>query len=222
MSKDQFLIVAIDGGAASGKSSTSRGLRDRFGLMRVDTGSFYRSITLKLLEAGIEAQSNAKLNQALEKMELETEIESGDAMISIDGWTPDESIRSERINHSVSDYAALPEIRERLLQYQRNQKDVAQENGYSGLIMEGRDIGSVIFPDANVKLFLDASPEARASRRAKEGIVDSMEKRDRIDSTRKTAPLKRPEGSILIDSSEMSLEEVIDEAAKYIEAALNS
>ncbi len=220
MDAQRFIIIAIDGGAASGKSSTSRGLRDRFSLLRVDTGSFYRSITLTLLNADIEPKSDQNLADALEGLKLETIIENGDAMISIDGWIPDESIRSERVNHHVSEYAALPEVRKRLLEYQRNQVQVAKANGFAGMIMEGRDIGSVIFPEADVKLYLQADPEARALRRAKEGIVDSMTKRDRIDSTRKNAPLMRPEGSILIDSSHMTLDEVIEEAGKHIEAVL--
>ncbi len=210
MSQSKFIIVAIDGGAAAGKSSTSRGLSERFNLMHVDTGSFYRAVTLKLLEAQIPPTSNEFLNTGLQRLALGTEISGRQASITIDGWKPDQSIRSPQVNDNVSHYAALPEVRAFLLDYQRKQADVARENGFDGLVIEGRDIGSVVFPDADLKLFMYADPEKRAARRAKEGIVDDLAKRDKIDSSRKAAPLSRPEGSVLVDSSEMSLDAVIE------------
>lgn len=219
MPKKDFVIVAIDGGAAAGKSSTSRGLSQRFKLMHVDTGSFYRATTLKLLEKGLKAQSDDALKEGLDALELDTAIEGTRASIVINGWIPDESIRSQYINDNVSHYAALPEVRKFLFDYQRDQARVAREKGFAGIVMEGRDIGSVIFPDADVRLFLFADPEKRAARRAAEGIADSIEKRDKLDSTRQAAPLTCPAGSTFLDTSEMTLEAVIDHVAGLVEAA---
>jgi len=218
MSSGKFLIIAVDGGAAAGKSSTSRGLSERFNFMHVDTGSFYRATTLKLLENGIEPISDEAIVNGLSRLELGTSISERSASITINGWTPDQSIRSQLVNENVSRYAALPELRAFLLDYQRSLADVARERAFDGLIMEGRDIGSVIFPDADLRLFLYADPEKRAQRRAKEGIVDSIEKRDRMDSSRKTAPLQKPNGATLIDSSELTLEEVIEKISAMIES----
>ena len=217
-SKD-FIIVAIDGGAAAGKSSTSRALSSRFNMLHVDTGSHYRSVTLKLLEAGIEARSGEELETGLEQLELGTRVDGNSASIVINDWTPDQSIRSQRVNDAVSRYAALPEVRAFLMRYQRHQAEVARSFGFVGLVMEGRDIGSVIFPDADLRLFLHADPAKRAQRRAAEGIVDSIEQRDKIDSSRKNAPLACPEGAVSLDTSEMTLEEVVDHVAKLAQDA---
>jgi CMP/dCMP kinase len=217
MSKDSFLIIAIDGGAAAGKSSTSRGLSERYHLMHVDTGSFYRATTLKLMEAGIEANDESALIDGLAALELGTALSGNSASIIINGWVPDQSIRSQTVNDNVSHYAAIPELRSFLLDYQRSLADVARDRGFDGLVMEGRDIGSVIFPDADLRLYLYADPIKRAQRRAKEGIADSIEKRDRMDSSRKTAPLQVPDGAHLIDSSDLSLDEVIDKVAVLVE-----
>ncbi|MEM9160743.1 MAG: (d)CMP kinase [Verrucomicrobiota bacterium] len=214
-----FITVAIDGGAAAGKSSTSRGLSERYNLMHVDTGSFYRAVTLKLMEASVEPESDNAMNIGLSRLNLDTAVEGRRAIMTIDGWKPDESIRSQRVNENVSAYAAIPELRAYLLDYQRGQVQVAQDNGFHGLVMEGRDITTVIFPDADVRLFLYADPAQRAERRAKEGIIDDIAKRDQKDTSRKTAPLKCPEGATLIDSSEMTLEEVINAAGQLLEAA---
>lgn len=216
MSPQKFITIAIDGGAAAGKSSTSKGLSERFNLMHVDTGSFYRATTLKLMQNGVEPSSGANLETGLAELELGTHISGKKASITINSWIPDQSIRSSQVNENVSHYAALPQVRAYLLDYQRKQAEVAQANGFDGLAIEGRDIGSVVFPDADLKLFMYADPEKRAARRAKEGIVDNLEKRDAIDSSRKAAPLTRPEGSVLIDSSEMTLEEVIAHASTLV------
>lgn len=221
MTQDSFIIIAIDGGAAAGKSSTSRGLSKRFGLMHVDTGSYYRATTLKLIEAGVSPESGSDLEAGLATLKLGTEIHGNQATITINDWLPDDSIRSQLVNDQVSHFAALPELRSYLLDYQRSQADVARKNGFNGLVMEGRDIGSVIFPDADLRLFLHADPEKRAERRAKEGIQDSIQKRDKIDSTRKTAPLQCPIGATFLDTSELDLQEVIDKASDFVRAALS-
>lgn len=213
----QFLIIAIDGGAASGKSSTSRGLSKRFHFLHVDTGSFYRAITYQLLQSGEKSDDEASITQTLKTFKLRTRITGRDAMMEINGWTPGEEIRSQEINENVSPFAAIPAVRGFLLDYQRNQATVARENGFDGLIMEGRDIGSIIFPDADHRFFLQADLEARAQRRINEGQNDKIAERDRLDSKRKISPLVCPPGATLIDSTHLSLDEVVDLIAKQIE-----
>ena len=221
VTQDSFIIIAIDGGAAAGKSSTSRGISKRFGLMHVDTGSYYRATTLKLIESGVSPERGSDLEAGLAALKLGTEIHGNQATITINDWLPDNSIRSQLVNDQVSHFAALPELRSYLLDYQRSQADVARKNGFNGLVMEGRDIGSVIFPDADLRLFLHADPEKRAERRAKEGIQDSIQKRDRIDSTRKTAPFQCPIGATFLDTSELDLQEVIDKASDFVRETLS-
>lgn len=222
MTQNAFIIVAIDGGAAAGKSSTARGLSQRYHLMHVDTGSFYRATTLKLIEAGIEPTNSDSFAASLRSLQLGTAFSDNVASITINDWVPDQSIRSQTVNDNVSRYAAIPELRSFLLDYQRSLADVARKRGFDGLVMEGRDIGSVIFPDADLRLFLHADPAKRAQRRAKEGIADSIEKRDQMDSSRKTAPLQIPEGATVIDSSDLTLEQVIDKVASIIDALRSS
>ncbi|MBC2604672.1 (d)CMP kinase [Pelagicoccus albus] len=219
MPKKDFIIVAIDGGAAAGKSSTSRALSSRFNLMHVDTGSFYRATTLKLLEAGVPAQAGEALVTGLAGLQLDTKTEGNQASIVINGWTPDAAIRSEQVNANVSHYAAIPEVRKFLFDYQRSQAEIAKERGFAGLVMEGRDIGSIIFPEADLRLYLYADPAKRAARRAAEGLTDSIEQRDKMDSSRKSAPLQVPEGATLVDSSELNLEQVVEHVSELVSAA---
>jgi CMP/dCMP kinase len=217
LTSPNFFIVAIDGGAASGKSSTSRALSERFGLLHVDTGSFYRAITWKLLEAGARPDRPAEVEATLASIQLGTRIEGREARMEIDGWTPGDEIRSAAVNAHVSLFAALPSVRTALLDYQRRQADVARSAGFPGLIMEGRDIGSVIFPEADFRFFLQADPEARARRRADQGMEDKIHERDRLDSSRATAPLVCPPGAVPIDSTQLSLAEVVEQLAGLIQ-----
>lgn len=211
MTDASFTIVAIDGGAASGKSSTSRALSERFNLLHVDTGSFYRTMTAEMLRMGVAADDPAGIREATGKITLETEVEGRRAHMKINGRVvPDAEIRTAEVNTNVSHFAAVPELREALLAYQRGQTTVAQNAGFTGLIMEGRDIGSVIFPDATFRFFLHADPAERARRRAAEGQEDSITERDRLDRSRKTAPLACPPGATDIDSTHLTLEEVVE------------
>ncbi len=212
-----FLIVAVDGGAASGKSSTSRALAERFNLMHVDTGSHYRAVTRCLLDAKVPVDAPDAVAAYLQRVQLGTEVEGRRAQISVGGAVPvDATLRTPDVNAAVAPVAAQPAVREFLYAYQRRQGEVARARGFRGLIMEGRDIGSVIFPDADLRVFLEADPEIRARRRVLEGQQDSIRQRDTIDAGRKTAPLKCPEGAYRLDSSEMTLEEVVDHLAAKI------
>jgi len=220
MASTPFIIVAIDGGAASGKSSSSRTLSERFNLLHVDTGSFYRAVTAELLRRGIPAGDLAAVHRALAEITFGTRVTGRSAQMEIGGRVAGDEIRSREVNAHVSHFAAIPEIRTALLAYQRGQADVARAHQFRGLVMEGRDIGSVIFPDADCRFFLHADPEERARRRANEGQHDSIAERDRLDSSRKTAPLACPAGAVSIDSTHLDLPAVVDVMAQLIAAKL--
>lgn len=222
MATTPFIIVAIDGGAASGKSSSSRTLSERFNLLHVDTGSFYRAITAEMLRRQVDAKDLAAVAAALAEIELGTRVEGRTARMEIGGRVAGEEIRSREVNDRVSHFAAIPEVRTALLAYQRGQAEVARDRGFRGLVMEGRDIGSVIFPDADFRFFLHADPEERARRRAKEGQQDSIAERDRLDSSRKTAPLACPAGAVSIDTTHDPLPAVVEKMAAAIAGRLHA
>lgn len=216
----EFKIITIDGGAAVGKSSTSRGLAERLDLMHVDTGSHYRGLTFALLAKGVSPDDD--LGAALHGIDLKTELDGRTARLSVDGHTPTEQeIRSPDVNASVSQFAAVPAVRQALFDYQRHQAEIAQVEGFSGLIMEGRDIGSVIFPDAEHRFFLEADEATRAERRATEGQTDSIADRDKMDKARKNAPLVCPEGATRIDTGSRTLEEVIELIIELIQTKVS-
>jgi len=218
-----FLIVAVDGGAASGKSSLSRALALHFHFLHVDTGSHYRAVTLALRQAGVAPDNAVAVDAALKNLSLDTRVEGRAARITLAGKVPEaEALRSAEVNANVSRFAALPAVRRFLFDYQRGQAAVAQAKGFTGLIMEGRDIGSVIFPDAPLRLFLTADPATRAHRRAAEGQADAVAERDRLDSARATAPLTCPTGATVIDSSYLDLDQVVARATAIVTATFSS
>jgi len=216
MAPSPFIIIAVDGGAASGKSSTSRLLADRFNLLHVDTGSFYRHITFELLRLGVVHSDLPAVKSALGKLRFTTGLRGRSAQMLIDGQPAGDEIRGQNVNDHVSHYAAIPEVRLALLTYQRGQVEVAREHGFRGLVMEGRDIGSVIFPQADFRFFLHADPAERAKRRAAEGRQDSVAERDRLDSSRKASPLVVPVGAIDIDSTFLTLDQVVEKMSGLI------
>lgn len=220
MHSPHTLIIAIDGGAAAGKSSAARALSERFHLLHADTGSYYRAVTAELLRRGVSPQDPAAVAAALAALKLTTRVEGRAARMEIDGRPPGEEIRGEAVNGAVSHFAAIPELRRALLAYQRGQAAIARSHGFRGLVMEGRDIGSVIFPDADFRFFLHADPEERARRRAREGQRDAVAERDRIDSSRRTAPLACPPGAISIDTTALTLPQVVERMAAPVAAAL--
>jgi cytidylate kinase len=219
MATSLFIIVAIDGGAASGKSSSSRTLSERFNLLHVDTGSFYRAITAEFLRCQVAATDLPAVKAVIAGLRLGTRLHGRSAQMEIGGRVvPDAEIRRREVNDHVSLFAAIPEVRTALLAYQRGQAEVARARGFRGLVMEGRDIGSVIFPDATFRFFLHADPQERVRRRAREGGDDAIAERDRLDSSRKTAPLACPPGALSIDTTHLTLAEVVEMMAKPIAA----
>lgn len=215
----KFVVVAVDGGAASGKSSTSRRLAAKYNLMHVDTGAHYRTIALSLLRRGIDNEVAFFAEKSpLETLDIGSVVRERDAAMSVDGRVPaEEEIRNDAVNAVVSKFAAIPAVRKFLFEYQRSQKNVAREHGFNGLIMDGRDIGSVIFPDADLRIFLTADPAERARRRAAEGIADSVAERDKLDSSRKAAPLACPDGAVKIDSTHLTLDEVVEKISAMLD-----
>ena len=220
MKTSDFIIVAIDGGAAAGKSSTAGALSERFHLLHVDTGSFYRAVTAELLRRGVRPDDLPAVRSALAGLKLGTRITGRRAEIELDGRGVGDEIRSKAVNENVSFFAAIPELRQALLDYQRGQADEARRHGFHGLVMEGRDIGSVIFPDADFRFFLQADPAERSRRRVAQGQQDAIQERDRLDSTRKTSPLTCPPGATAIDSTHLTQEEVVARLSAPIAARL--
>lgn len=214
MAPSPFIIVAIDGGAASGKSSSSRTLSERFNLLHVDTGSFYRALTAELLQRGVAPADHAAVAQAVQNLRLSTRVTGRSAGMEIDGRVvPDLEIRTPEVNSSVATFAAIPELRAALLEYQRSQTQTARAGGFRGLVMEGRDIGSKIFPDADLRYFLFADPAERAKRREQQGLQDQVAKRDTLDSQRLSESLQ---GATVIDSTFLTLEQVVAEMSAAI------
>ena len=221
MASSSFIIVAIDGGAASGKSSTSRAISERFNLLHVDTGSFYRALTAVLLQQRVAFGDVAAVKSALPHLVLGTRVTGRAAFMEINGQVvPETRIRSAEVTAAVSHFAAIADLRAALLAYQRGQTDVARKHGFRGLVMEGRDIGSVIFPDADFRFFLHADPVERARRRAEQGQPDQIAERDRLDTQRKTAPLVLPTGATGIDSTYLTLEQVVEKISATIATRL--
>ncbi|CAI8341388.1 MAG: Cytidylate kinase [Opitutia bacterium UBA7350] len=218
MDDHSFIIVAIDGGAATGKSSTARALSERLGFMHVNTGAHYRTLTYALLEAGTDPTRPDQISKQLQTLEVETCLIDLSAQLAVNGKVLNENAtRSNEVNAAVSIIAAQPKVRNFLFKYQRDQAELARNKNFPGLVMEGRDIGSVIFPDADFSFFLHADAKTRAMRRAKEGLKDSIAERDQIDSTRETAPLTCPDHAIKIDTGIYSLDTVIDHICQYID-----
>lgn len=213
-----FCTVAIDGGAASGKSSTARGLAEHYHLLHVDTGSHYRALTHLLRQKGQPPEEGTALVDALEGLQLSARVDDHRAVL-LAGEKPlrEEDLRGPEVNEWVSSYAALPAVRQRLLAFQRWFVPFAREEGFAGVVMEGRDIGSVVLPDADLRFFLEADPDERAARRRAEGQEDTIADRDRRDTERKSSPLVCPEGATRIDTGTFSLPEVIARVGEAIE-----
>lgn len=209
-----FIIVAIDGGAASGKSSTARALSERFNLLHVDTGSFYRAIAAELLRRKLAPADLPAICAALPEIRLGTRVNGRTAHMEIDGRPIDAAeIRSRPVNETVARFAPIPELRAALLGYQRGQAGVARAHGFAGLVMEGRDIGSKIFRDADLRFFLHADLEERAKRRRNEGQQDKVAERDILDNRRL---LESAKGAIMIDSTNLTLEQVVEKISGIV------
>jgi len=207
-------VIAIDGPAASGKSTVAKQVAVQRAWLYVDSGALYRAMTFGVLErVGVDADAVA-IATAAEAIEAEFFIADGRVTFRMDGATPGEALRTERINQQVSLVAAVPEVRAKVTAWLRGMRELGD------LVVEGRDIGTAVFPDAAWKFYLDASAEERARRRHREMAGDaasggvaaveaSLVRRDRIDSGRKVAPLRSADGAHHIDSTGLGIEDVV-------------
>lgn len=201
-----FHAIAIDGPAASGKSTLARALAEKLGIVMVNSGAMYRAVTWKILKENIDPADTEAVVALLEKLEISCGQVGSLSTISIDDEDPNPFLREPSINANVSAISAIPQVRDRLVALQRDYLKRTH------VVMEGRDIGSVVFPTTPFKIYLDADPSERDKRRAKDGEVDSVARRDAADSSRQTAPLKVADGAVFLDTSHYSIEGVIDAA----------
>lgn len=199
------LVIAIDGPAASGKSSVARALAKRLGYVYVNTGAMYRAVTWLVVEAGLNPSDTEAVVALLARSRVECGVEAMGSVMRIHGVDPGEALLSEAVNGAVSRVATIPEVRRRLVDLQREYAKGAN------CVMEGRDIGSAVFPETPYKFYIDASPEVRAQRRAKQGLLDSIAQRDQIDSSRRMSPLLIAEDAHVIDSSHLTVDGVVGE-----------
>jgi len=215
------MIVAIDGPAGSGKSSTAKAAAARLGAVYLDTGAMYRAITLKALRLGIPHTDDRALEAVMRETEITFEGAPPDTHIYMDGEDVSAEVRSNEVTASVSDYCARDAVRASLVEQQRR---IAAGRS---VVCEGRDICTVVFPNAEVKIYMTASVEERAKRRQKdfaamgisksiEGLIDEIETRDRKDSTRANSPLTKAADAIEMDTTGMTLSEQVDFIVRYI------
>ncbi len=208
------VVIAIDGPSASGKSSASRGVAARLGLRYLDTGAMYRAVTWWMLEHGVDPQDPGAVTAAAGRPALSVRTDPRAPTIAVDGVDVSGPIRERRVSNAVSAVSAVPAVRRRLLGLQR------EIIGSGGIVVEGRDIGSVVAPEAPVKIFLSASAGTRADRRAAELAHDpaasreitqeEMRRRDRLDASRAASPLAKAADAVELDTTRRALDEVIE------------
>jgi cytidylate kinase len=205
-------VIAVDGTAASGKSTFSRSLAGRLGYVYVNTGGMYRGVTWYLQQRGVPLRDAEAIVRAMGSVAVETGLRDGELTFRIAGTDPLPYTREARVNEEVSLVAQIPEVR-RLL--------VAEQQKLAGagpLVMEGRDIGSVVFPQTPYKFFVDADEGVRAMRRARQGERDVITARDAIDQSRKTSPLIRVNDAMFIDSSHLTVDDMVVLALGHLAA----
>ena len=198
-------VVAIDGPAASGKSSVAQELARQLGFVYVNSGAMYRAITWYVLERGIAPNDAPAIGHLAERAAIACHLRDHDSLMLIDGVDPGPFLREDRVNDSVSRVSSVPRVREILVEHLRR---YALTND---LVMEGRDIGSVVFPETPFKFYIDASPEIRARRREAQGQRDLIAARDLADSSRRASPLIIAEDAHVIDSSSLTIDGVVGE-----------
>jgi len=211
MENDFHRVIAIDGPAASGKSSVARELARRLGFTYVNSGAMYRAATWHVLQRGVDPDDAAGVVRIIESASIRCELEDDQLRVLIDDVDPAAHLHNERVNESVSRVASVPRVREILV---AKMHMVARSHD---LVVEGRDIGSVVFPDTPYKFYIDASPEVRYRRRAAQGQRDQIAARDRADSSRRASPLVVARDAHVIDSSDLTIEGVVREILAKIE-----
>jgi cytidylate kinase len=203
-------VIALDGPSGTGKSTVARGLAERLGARYLDTGAMYRAATLAVLRAGASVENAVVVTDVVENARIEISTDPAAPGITLDGEPVDAEIRTPEVTAAVSAVSALPAVRAHIVAVQR------ELIGDGSIVVEGRDIGSVVWPTARPKIYLTASPEARASRRAGEiagadiaQVAADIERRDRLDSTRAASPLIRAEDAVELDTTDLEVDQVI-------------
>lgn len=198
-------VIAIDGPAASGKSSVARALAQRLRWLYVNTGAMYRAVTWLAVSRGVAPENAGQVLGLLDTTAMRCGIAEGESTIHLDDTDPTPHLTEPAVNAGVSSIASIPEVRRLLVGKQR---EYALTHD---LVMEGRDIGSIVFPETPYKFYIDASAEVRAARRAKQGLSDNLAVRDKVDSSRRTSPLVIAEDAHVIDSSHLTIDGVVGE-----------
>jgi len=198
------IVIAIDGPAASGKSSVARQLAEKLGYAYINSGSFYRTATWWLLRERVDVHQAAAVEEALTKAEINAGFMDQTAYFQINDEDGLDAIHEDEVNRNVSPVAKVAGVREAVTSNLRFLGEIQD------VVVEGRDIGSVVFPDTPYKFYIDASPEVRQQRRAAQGQVDAVTERDRIDSSRANAPLTMAADATLVDSTHLTIEGVVD------------
>ena len=215
------MIIAIDGPAGSGKGTVAKIIAKKIDAIYIDTGAMYRCVTLEAINKNIKVEEIEKIQKLLDNINIDLRQENGSLKIYLNNKDVSSEIRTEEVSKFASAYAAIDIVREKMVKFQREMaisKDV---------VMEGRDIGTVVFPNADIKIYLDATPEERANRRFKqnkeknissnyEEVLREIKIRDERDITREISPLKKADDAIYIDSTDLTIEEVVNKILEII------
>jgi len=210
------LVVAVDGPAGTGKSSVSKGLARALGARYLDTGAMYRIVTLAVLRAGVDPGNAEAVAEIADTVQLDVGQSPDDQRFYLGAEDVSDEIRGDAVTRAVSAVSAVPEVRERLVALQRQ-----LAAGEDSVVVEGRDIGTVVFPDADVKIFLTATAEERARRRNAQnvakgldddyaGVLADVQRRDRLDSSRAVSPLRAAADAVVVDTSDMTEQQVVE------------
>ena len=216
-------VIAIDGPAGTGKSTVSKLLAQRVGAHYLDTGAMYRAATLAVQRAGVSPEAPDAIAAVVADARIELRADgSGGSWVFLDGDDVSAPIRTDEVTNAVSAVSAVPAVRSKMVALQR----IHAVDDF--VVVEGRDIGTVVFPDAQVKIYLTATPEARALRRHRqnlsagrdsdfEQVLESVNRRDHLDSTRTVSPLRPADDAVIVDTSDLSLEQVLDKLAGLVQ-----
>ena len=214
-------VVAIDGPAGTGKGTVTKIIAERLKLIYIDTGAMYRAVCVKALRNNIEPEETEKIEKVLKDISIKINKKDGKQQVLLDGEDVTEEIRTPLVDSYVAKFAAIKEVREKMTPLQRKMRSEGN------IIMEGRDIGTVIFPDAEVKIYLDATAEERARRRYKqnlekgikctyEEVLQSIKERHILETTREIAPLKQADDAVYLDTTELTIDEVVQKVINII------